>query len=374
MSTTPNMLLLLPIPTITPGPTYASEEVTAFTVIDAHDHTTGKGVPVPTLGLNINNDLTFNGYNAIDLRSTRYAIQTAVLSAPTDLACIYSVNGNLYWNNQLGQPVQITSGAAIDATTIGGIGGDYATSTALLFYTSADRTFTFWSNTNVPANIDAGSVTIRQVTTSPNGITINSPSALAASYGVTLPGALPSVTSVLTEDPTGQIGYAGVGSINPSGSVLMYGGVSAPAGYLLCDGTSYLQTAYPTLYAAIGTAFGSADGTHFNVPDMRGNFPRGANGAANGYDPDYASRTAAATGGNTGNNVGSLQGNQIQNHSHSLAISNTAGGNISGVAGSVSASPPVYTPPNAIQSSNGGVGSGNQTNPINLYFNFIIKT
>lgn len=372
MSTTPNMLLLLPIPTITPGPTYASEEVTAFTTIDAHDHTTGKGVPVPTLGLNINNDLTFNDYNATTLRSTQYEIQSAVLSLPTDLTCIYSVAGNLYWNNQIGQPVQITSGATIDATTIGGIGGDYATSTALEFYTSATRTFTFWSNTNVPANIDAGSITIREVAVSPNGITINSPSALAASYDITLPGALPSTTSILTEDPTGQIGYTSVNSFNPSGAVIMYVGITAPMGYLMCDGTSYLIATYPTLAASLFDtntsvyAYGSADSTHFNVPDFRGFFPRGTDNGA-GRDPDTSSRTGF-TGGNTGDNVGSTQSSQYQSHSHIETVTSSPGSGNGvtqnlGNAGSPAAA--------AVGTQNAG---GDETRPINLYINFIIKT
>jgi microcystin-dependent protein len=40
--------------------------------------------------------------------------------------------------------------------------------------------------------------------------------------------------------------------------------------WLLCDGTSYVRTDYPDLFTAIGTAYGSADGTHFNVPDLQG--------------------------------------------------------------------------------------------------------
>ena len=32
------------------------------------------------------------------------------------------------------------------------------------------------------------------------------------------------------------------------------------------------------LFTAIGTAYGTADGTHFNVPDFRGIFPRGVTG------------------------------------------------------------------------------------------------
>ena len=49
--------------------------------------------------------------------------------------------------------------------------------------------------------------------------------------------------------------------------VTIEAGVStAPAGYLAEDGTSYLRTTYPGLFAEIGTTFGSVDGTHFNVP------------------------------------------------------------------------------------------------------------
>jgi microcystin-dependent protein len=59
------------------------------------------------------------------------------------------------------------------------------------------------------------------------------------------------------------------------GEVRMYGGATAPAGWLLCDGSSVLRATYPRLFAAIGTAFGNVDGTHFNLPDMGGRFPTG---------------------------------------------------------------------------------------------------
>ena len=41
-------------------------------------------------------------------------------------------------------------------------------------------------------------------------------------------------------------------------------------GWLLCDGRSLVRSAYPDLFDAIGTAFGSADGLSFNIPDLRG--------------------------------------------------------------------------------------------------------
>lgn len=63
--------------------------------------------------------------------------------------------------------------------------------------------------------------------------------------------------------------------IAPSGSLVAYGGASAPTGYLLCDGASVLRATYPTLFTAIGTTYGSVDGTHFNVPDLKGRVPVG---------------------------------------------------------------------------------------------------
>jgi microcystin-dependent protein len=70
------------------------------------------------------------------------------------------------------------------------------------------------------------------------------------------------------------------GRVNvPVGTVLPYAGGSAPTGFLLCDGASKLRADYAALFAAIGTTFGAADGTHFNVPDLRGRFPLGVNGS-----------------------------------------------------------------------------------------------
>jgi microcystin-dependent protein len=37
--------------------------------------------------------------------------------------------------------------------------------------------------------------------------------------------------------------------------------------WLYCNGRSLLRADYPALFTAIGTTFGAADGTHFNVPD-----------------------------------------------------------------------------------------------------------
>jgi microcystin-dependent protein len=82
------------------------------------------------------------------------------------------------------------------------------------------------------------------------------------------------------------------GLLVPTGAVMPYAGASAPAGWLLCDGASLLRTTYSILFAIIGTTYGSVDGTHFNLPDLRSRLPLGAGAGAG-----LTARTLAATGG-----------------------------------------------------------------------------
>lgn len=78
---------------------------------------------------------------------------------------------------------------------------------------------------------------------------------------------------ILTRNDTSVID-AGVVS-SPTGSVVMYTALSAPPGWLLCDGSAVSRTTYPDLWALLGTRFGAGDGTTtFNVPNMQARFPR----------------------------------------------------------------------------------------------------
>jgi len=63
----------------------------------------------------------------------------------------------------------------------------------------------------------------------------------------------------------------------PSGSLLMWPTTSAPSGYLLCNGAAVSRTTYATLYAVVGTTFGSGNGsTTFNLPNYADRMPIGA--------------------------------------------------------------------------------------------------
>jgi len=58
---------------------------------------------------------------------------------------------------------------------------------------------------------------------------------------------------------------------NPIGSIIAYASsLPATASIMACNGDSLLRSAYPDLFAAIGTTWGAADIAHFNVPDLRG--------------------------------------------------------------------------------------------------------
>jgi len=46
-------------------------------------------------------------------------------------------------------------------------------------------------------------------------------------------------------------------------------------GWLRCDGASMLRADYPSLYAAIGTTWGTVDSTHFTLPNLNAAFLRG---------------------------------------------------------------------------------------------------
>ena len=74
-------------------------------------------------------------------------------------------------------------------------------------------------------------------------------------------------SSVLASLAAYQATLAGV----PVGAQMPYGGTTAPSGWLLCYGQAISRTTYSALFALLGTAYGTGDGsTTFNLPDKRG--------------------------------------------------------------------------------------------------------
>jgi microcystin-dependent protein len=123
-------------------------------------------------------------------------------------------------------------------------------------------------------------------------------------------------------------------ALMPVGTVLPTVQSAAPStDWLLCDGASYLRTDHTALFAALGGAsspYGLPDGTHFNVPDLRGRVPVGADGAGGRL-------TASDALGNTGGEEKHpLTTTENATHSHGIlnTVVNGAGvGNFVGGGG-----------------------------------------
>lgn len=88
----------------------------------------------------------------------------------------------------------------------------------------------------------------------------------------------------------------------PVGVILAYGGGTAPAGWLVCNGANVSRTTYAGLFAQIGTLWGAGDGsTTFALPDMRGRTIAGHDsGGATGRLAGRVNGVNAATFGASG--------------------------------------------------------------------------
>lgn len=217
---TPNMALTLPT-------NHGSDDVwdtileDVFTLIDEHDHTTGKGVKIPSAALKINADVAwaFGGtnYAITSLAALDFAAVTAasVSSYAGALFVNSSDSNNLYFRTISGTNVKITDGTTLNVSIVGGIGGDYAAVSALLDYDDASDTYRFRQETSAAvrqyAKVSIADLIIREydpagdATVPTNTVTIKSPDALAASYELTLPAALPGATSFVTMTSTGVL-------------------------------------------------------------------------------------------------------------------------------------------------------------------------
>jgi len=91
----------------------------------------------------------------------------------------------------------------------------------------------------------------------------------------------------------------------PAGTVIYSARSTAPTGYLHANGAAVSRSTYAALFAAIGTTYGSGNGsTTFNVPDLRGEFLRGLD---------------SGRGVDSGRGLGSAQGGQNASHDHSVS-------------------------------------------------------
>ncbi|HHA2633980.1 TPA: tail fiber protein [Stenotrophomonas maltophilia] len=87
----------------------------------------------------------------------------------------------------------------------------------------------------------------------------------------------------------------------PAGLVAHFPTAVPPEGWLRCNGADVSRTTYAALFAVIGNTFGSANGSTFRLPDLRGEFIRG-------WDD--------GRGADNGRALGSHQADEIKSHDH----------------------------------------------------------
>lgn len=223
MADTVNMSLTLPVVGSTSGPEYAELNNAAFEEIDVHDHTSGKGVKVPTAGININEDLSFAGFSPTSLES---AVFQEVAGTPASRS-VYVSSGNLYFKNGSGTAVQITSGSSVAGTpgTISNLGDG---GSSAVFSDLAEDFSWYFSGTSLAAfNIgDLRLYPFDGINSYTNFIALKSPTVLSSNYSLTLPTALPASTSFVQVSSAGALSFSNTITqpiLGPSGSV------SAPA-------------------------------------------------------------------------------------------------------------------------------------------------
>lgn len=59
------------------------------------------------------------------------------------------------------------------------------------------------------------------------------------------------------------------------GEIRLFAYDDVPSDYLECNGKLLEITKYPKLYAMIGKKYGEGDRTHFSLPDLTGDVPKG---------------------------------------------------------------------------------------------------
>ena len=220
-------------------------------------------------------------------------------------------------------------------------------------------------------------------------VALKSPSSVSSNVTFTLPGADGSNGQMLQTNGSGALSFTTVQGV-PSGSVFCMAVATVPSGYLECNGAAVSRSTYSVLFAVIGTAYGTGNGSStFNLPDLRGEFVRGfdngrgvdsgrsiassqssqfgqhnhnvsASSSSSVSDPGHNHRVRVGTSGSGGGNVsdrdsqnpGNFVSNQIENANTNISVSTST---------SIS------------QSNRGGTDNSSETRPRSIAMMYIIK-
>jgi microcystin-dependent protein len=149
------------------------------------------------------------------------------------------------------------------------------------------------------------------------------------------------------------------------GSIFSNGRSTPPTGYLLCDGSAVSRTDFANLFGAIGTIYGTGNGsTTFNIPDLKGVTTRGA-GTSVGYTENVTVT------------LGTKINDAVQDHAHTITPYGATAfvfpiANFGGTQSNIGPGSAWYLVEQYIAGMNSG-RSANETRVKSLGINFFIK-
>jgi microcystin-dependent protein len=197
---------------------------------------------------------------------------------------------------------------------------------------SGSLRWTLGANTTAESGLNAGS-DWGLTNYADDGLTVlGTPLLVTRSTGIVSFATTPYVGpyEVYTQGNTGAFA-------TPPGFINLWGGSGDPAGgyWMVCDGRAISRTAYPALFATIGTIYGVGDGvTTFNIPNCQERVIVGLS-AAQSLIPQY---NATLLGQTFGEGQHTLTTAELAVHDHTI----TDPGHMHALTGS-----PIVAPPNS---------------------------
>ena len=111
----------------------------------------------------------------------------------------------------------------------------------------------------------------------------------------------------------------------PIGAILPYSGITAPDGYLFCDGSEVERSKFPDLFDVIGVTYNGTSAlvgvNTYRLPDLRGRFALGRDNMDNGSSVPLAVGGYVDAGGGTAGRVADVKAQTLGGSAGSSSIS-----------------------------------------------------